>query len=89
MSESHHHQLVNIPNKQIAAIINAHCKEPEFELVNNFPVQHNLDSNSVLVRAEYASVNPGDCVIRDGSVPWITHFPHVLGFDGTFCDSHL
>ncbi|KAG2385667.1 hypothetical protein C9374_003482 [Naegleria lovaniensis] len=73
-----------LPSHQKAAIIHKYNNDPEtsFEIVDNYPIP-SLGEYTVLVRNQYASVNPVDYKIRKGSYPKVKTFPYVLGVDAS------
>jgi len=70
------------PTTQTAAILLNYSLQPEgLKIVDNHPIDP-VEQDTVLVKSRYASVNPVDYKLRNGTYPWIQKFPHVLGVDG-------
>ena len=76
---------MSLPKHQTAAVLPKYSTEPSdaFKLVNNHPVPR-IEEDTVVVKTNFASINPLDYKIRNGSIPLIKSFPHVLGADGKF-----
>ena len=75
--------MANVPDYMRAVVVEEYGDPSVLKLKENVPVPKSLLPYEVLVKNEASSVNPGECMIREGRIKmvWSLQFPSLIGFD--------
>eukprot|EP01135_Chromosphaera_perkinsii_P008219 Nk52_evm1s1187 gene=Nk52_evmTU1s1187 len=74
---------LSIPEVMKAAVMEDYGPPSVLKVREDIPVPKGLGEYELLVKNEASSVNPGECMLREGRIKlvWSLKFPSLMGFD--------